>query len=273
MGTISTVVIIATFLGLLWLFGRRLRSFFSRHIIHSDIAIRREESERFGVANVKLAYAGDSTMIIERMRFRTYLTIPGRRDQIKLWMLLAAAYLTGNSQGVVAVKGPLPTMRPWLLRALLLVNGIAMALQVILFLVHPILLIGVLLLGPPEELKVLLVADDEDVDIRDVDTNSEWVRPFLVEPKFTRNFVMRYEARPKKQFGASTTFFRSGVSVAYVDDAARNELIKWQLPNSGQLVWEAHENLQVQIKGRLLWYSVNAGKEKRRFVTISSTEA
>lgn len=272
MGIISTVVTIATFLGLLWLVAGRLRSFFSRHVTYSDLAIRREESKRFGVANARLTYAGDSPLIIERVRFCTYLTIPRRRNQIKLWMLLAAAYLTGDWQGIAAVKGPLLPRRPWLRRTLLFLNGIVMAPLVILFLVHPILLIGLLLLGPPEELKVLLVADDENVDIRDVNKHRDCRRPFLVEPKSSMNLLMKYEVQPKKQFGASTTFFRSGVSVAYIDDAAGNVLLKWQLPNSGELAWEAHEKLQVQIRGRLLWYSVNEGKGKRRFVTIRSTE-
>jgi hypothetical protein len=272
MGIISIVVTIVTFLGILWLFARKLASLFSRYIIHSDIAIIRKESERFGVTYVKLAYTGNSPLIIERVRFRTYLTIPRRSNQIKLWILLAGAYLKGDLQGIVAVNGPLRPRRPWLGRILLFVIGIPMAIQVILFLVYPIFLIGVLLLGPPQELKVLLVADDENVDIRDVDADRDCRRPFLVEPG-TTNFLMKYEVRPKKQFVATTTFFRSGVSVAYVDDATANMPLKWRLPNSGQLVWEANESLQVQIRGRLWWYSVNPGKGKRRFVTISSTEA
>ena len=269
MGTISTVVIIATFLGLLWLVAGRLRGLFSRHVIHSDIAIRREESNRFGIANVRLAYAGNTPLIIENVRFRARLTIPGRRNQIKLWMLVATAYLTGDWQGIVAIEGPLlPTRRPRLRRALLFVIGIVKLVYVVLFLVNPILLIGLLLIGPPEELKVLLVADDKNMDIRDVDANGDYRRPFLVKPYSIRNFVMKYEVRAKKQFGVSTRFFRSRVSVAYVDDAAGHVQLKWQLPSPGQLVWESRENLEVWIRGRLLSYSLNA-REGRKFVTIA----
>ena len=261
MAIIGIVVLVITFLGILWAVVRRLRGLFSRHVTHSDIRIRRgEKTSNFGLLNVRLAYSGSTPLIIEQVRFRTRLTVPGRGNQIRLWILLAIAYLTNDLEGMTAVEGPLRSKgHPSLRRALFLVSGIITMVLAILFVVDPILLIGLLLLGPPEELKVLLVADDEQIDIRCLDEDIDCRRPFLVKPGSVNNYLMRCEIQAKKEMFNESQFFRQRISVAYADAASKQP--RWQLPRPGKMLWKADERLEVRIAGRLFSYPVGSDRQ------------
>jgi hypothetical protein len=208
---------------------------------------------------MRLAYAGSTPLIIEEVRYRAVLTVPRRRDQIRLWILRVRALLENDLEGLTTVEGPLrPTKTsPRLRRALFAVCGIIMMPLATMFFLHPILLIGLLLLGPPEELKVLLVAGDKQIDLECLNARGDCKRPFLVQAGSVGDYVMRCKLHASRQrFG--TTRFSGEISVAYVDDTV--EHLKWHLPRSGHMIWQVEEKLEVVVRGRLVPHTVALGR-------------
>ena len=270
MGFILTVGAIGTFILIIISFSGRIADFLSRYFLHSDIKLTKKEIMGFGRATLRLAYNGKASLRIDRIRIRTYLRIPGRWNQIKLWILTEVAFLVGDLQSISTVYGPISQRNPRIRRAIQLVVGVILVPLMVLFFINPILLVFVLLFGPPVDFRVLLFAEDENVRIQDLDTNIDCRRPFLVEPNVIKNFLITYDVMAKRELGSAMTYFRSGVLVKSVDEAEGNVQLKWRLPISAQLVWEVHEKFQVRMGGKMSWYSIDEDKGKKRFVTINS---
>lgn len=184
-------------------------------------------------------------------------------------MQVAFGFLTNDIEGLKEMIGPRLKWldQTWPSRIFNLIDGLLWLLLVICLALSPFGWMLLLLAAPYDSRE--LIAGDREIQMIDAETTVERSRPFILEPRTERTFILTFDYLFKSQ--NKPEGYPSDTKVEYLGTFKREPW--WRLPRTGQGLWIAVGVLFVQTKSKLRTYSVSLGAWPVRLLAPNNKES